>query len=170
MKVVTYLAFTLFSIVINFVVMDFIQEKISVNNTDAAPTVNASSAKTHFNDILKHYGQKPHALYYRSHMNLESKIPSTKTYSNASFLESLETSTDISSTIIDLLYDENSSITEDAYTTATESLLTSTEYDNVTEITIFGSKIATTTKPVIRPKKTAIYCTCNLLVSFIVYY
>lgn len=167
MKVITYLAFTLFSIVINFAVMDFIQEKIRVDNKDVTSDVNASSAKTHFNDILKHYGQKPHALYYRSQINLERKIPSTKTYSNASFLESLETSTEISSTIIDLLYDENSSTTEDAYATATESLLTSTEFDNVTEITIFGIKNATTIKPVIKPKKTVTYCSCNLLVSII---
>lgn len=170
MKVVTYLAFTLFSIFINFAVMDFIQEKMRVNNNDTAHDVNASNTKTHFNNILKHYGQKPHALYYRTHMNLERKIPSTKTYSNASLVESLETSTDISSTIIDFLYDENSSIAADAYTTATESLLTSTEFDNVTEITLFGTKNSTTIKPVIKPKKTVIYCSCNLLVSNIVAY
>lgn len=170
MKVVTYLAFTLFSIVINFVVMDFIQDKIRVNNNDSAPDVNVSSTKTHFNDILKHYGQKPHALYYRTHMNLVRKIPSTKTYSNASLLESLETSTDVSSTIIDLLYEENASLTEDAYTTATESLLTSTEFDNVTGITLFGTKNATTVRPVIKPKKTVPYCSCNLLVIIIAAY
>lgn len=170
MKVITYLAFTLLSIVINFAVMDFIQEKIRIGNEDAVPDVNTSSAKTHFNDILKHYGQKPHALYYRSHINLERKIPSTKTYSNASFLESLETSTDISSTIIDVLYDENSSTTEDAYSTATESLLTSTEFDNVTEITIFGTKNTTTIRPVMKPKKPIRYCSCNLLVSIIAAY
>lgn len=167
MQIVTYLAFTLFSIVINFAVMDLLQGKVGVNNSDSVHNVNVSSTKTHFNDILKHYGRKPHALYYRTHINLERKTPNTKTYSNASLLDSLETSTDISSTIIDLLYDENSSITEDTYTTATESLLTSTELDNVTEITLFGTKNTTIVKPVVRPKKTVTDCRCNLLVSII---
>lgn len=169
MQIVAYLAFTLFSIVINFAVMDLLQEKIQFNNNDSTRNANVSSTKTHFNEILKHYGQKPHALYYRTHMNLERKTPNTKTYSNASFLDYLETSTDISSTIIDLLYDENSSITEDTYTTATESLFTSTEFDNVTEITLFGTKNATTVRPV-KAKKTVTYCRCNLLVSIIAAY
>lgn len=167
MRVVTYLAFTLFSIVINFVVMDFIQEKIRLNDNASATDVNASSIKIHFNDILKHYGQKPHALYYRTHMKLERKNASTKTYNNASFLESLETSTDVSSTVIDLLYDENTSITEDAYTTVTEPLLTSTEVENITEITLFGTKNASTVKP----KKTVTKdCNCNLLVGIAMAY
>lgn len=167
MRVVTYLAFTLFSIIINFVVMDFIQEKIRLKENRTTSDINSSSSRIHFNDILKQYGQKPHALYYRTHMKLEKNIPSIKAYNNATFLESLETTTDVSSTVIDLLYDENTSITDGEYTTVTESLLTSPEYENVTDITLFGTKNASTVKPIIKPKNRTVIkdCSCNLLVG-----
>ncbi|XP_049866711.1 tectonic-1-like isoform X2 [Pectinophora gossypiella] len=162
MKVITYFAFTVLSVVIQFVVMDLIQEKLNIDD-DKKVEFNATSVKRSFSDVV----QYPQALYYRTPYNKNNKSPViAKTYSNSSIPEiTLETSTDLTSTLIDLLYDENSSVTEGFFTTVTESLdMNTEEIDNVTEVSIFGIKNITETKPKYVPKKTEnTDCYCNLL-------
>lgn len=64
MKVITYLGFTLLSILIQFSVMDFIQERLQ---PDEKPLIsNITSNRKLFRDILQEYSKKPHALYYRT--------------------------------------------------------------------------------------------------------
>lgn len=161
MKIITYLAFTLLSIVIQFCVMDYIQEKNKLD--DKSIDLNLTSPKKLLNDILKDFTQKPHALYYRTNI-----APArNKIYSNTSIPEiTLKTSTDLT-TSFELLYDDNTSVTEDTFTTVTDDIFTTTEFENITEITLFDNKKnSTPIKPNITPKRAlSKECNCNLLVS-----
>ncbi|XP_063838733.1 tectonic-1 isoform X1 [Ostrinia nubilalis] len=142
--------------------MDLTQDKIGFD--DEQTDLNITSQKKKFQELMNDFTQKPHALYYRTHLNDQRKelnfMPSTKTYSNTS-MQRIEISTIISSTILDELYDENLSTTEDTFTT--ESLYTSTEIDNVTEISFFENKNQSVVKPMIPKKFINKDCGCNLL-------
>lgn len=162
MKVVTYLGFTVLSIFIQFCVMDYIQEKIQL------PVQNVTSQKETLSDILKNISSKPHALYYRTHSATKSLLSkSPKIYSNSSMpavplgLGITDAST---TTIFDVLYEENTTDTE--VTSTTEIYFTSTEYDNITEITFFDTKNKSLNVPSTTPKnRISNHCECNLLVS-----
>lgn len=163
MKVLAYLGFTLLSILVQFCVVDLTREKNNVQEEQVK--LNPTSQKKGFEDLLKTFTQKPHALYYRTEVNnklKESNTPVTRSVRNVSAQE-MDSSTVISSTIIEELYDENSSTTEDSFTT--ESLYTTTEFDNITEISIFEKKNQSATKPGIQKKTVNKDCICNLLVS-----
>lgn len=166
MKVIAYLAFTLLSILIQFCVMDLTQEKTELDDGQVA--FNGTSHKKKFHELMKDFTQKPHALYYQTLMNNNHKDldfrPSTKTFTNNS-LQRLEISTIISSTIFDELYDDNMSTTEDPFTT--ESLYTSTEIDNVTEISFFDKNNKTVIKPKVPKKPRNKDCGCDLLVCIL---
>ncbi|XP_023950434.2 tectonic-1 isoform X1 [Bicyclus anynana] len=159
MNPITYLCFTLLSIVIQFCLMDFINEQIRVDNT----VINSNSTVVkNSSDIFDTIKQKPHALYYRKDKNeLQIKRSPVK-YENESLSEtSLTSSTELVSTVFDLLYDENVSVTESDL--VTDAYFTSSEFDNVTEITFFDKK-PSTEKPTVKPKKISTNeCYCNLL-------
>ncbi|XP_047544245.1 tectonic, partial [Vanessa atalanta] len=163
MKPITYLCFTLMSILIQFCLMDFINERIQTGDTfiDHKKTVTGN-----LSFVLKNIKEKPHALYYRDEsQRLHKNINETekKKYSNSSIqISTFTTSTDFTSTFFDLLYDENVSMAADT-TLATETYFNESEYDNVTDITFFDIK--TTPKPTETPKKNVNEnnCACNLL-------
>ncbi|RVE49623.1 hypothetical protein evm_005755 [Chilo suppressalis] len=141
--------------------MDYIQDnlKLEEEQTD----INVTSRKKRYDDMFKSIKQTPHALYYRTHLNKDSlKVSqSMKSYSNLSVPET-EMSTMITNSIIDEFYYENISTTEDAFTT--ETLYSTTEIDNVTEITFYNKKNKTTLQPYV-PKKNLENknCGCDLL-------
>lgn len=165
MKIITYLGFTFLSIVIQFSVMDFIQVKPKIDNKTI--DLNDTSPKKKFSDILKDITQKPHALYYRTSMNkIGNSNTSSMRHNQASLSEFVEeTSTAMSTTMLDLLYDDNVTVSEDSFTTFTEPIITSTDYDNVTEITFIDKKNKTSIKPTTKPKRpVGQECDCNLLV------
>lgn len=163
MKVITYLAFTFLSILIQFCVMDYIQEKIQ---TDETVNLDVTTQKQILSDLLKNITSKPHALYYRTHVmsrSLKDTSPS-KMYPNSSMTEANLGTTDGTTTIFDVLYDDN---TTDADTTptTTEMYFTSTEIDNLTEITFYETKNKSS-DPRTTPKTNfSMHCDCNLLVS-----
>ncbi|CAG9784415.1 unnamed protein product [Diatraea saccharalis] len=162
MRVITYLGFTLLSILIQFSVMDYIQDKMKLEEEQT--DLNVASRKKRFDEMLKSFKQKPHALYYRTHIDSKGALkltPSTITYSNIS-VPVTEISTMITNTIIEEFYDENTSTTEEAFTTETQ--YTTTEIDNITEITFYDKKNKSIVKPDIpkinlRSKN----CGCDLL-------
>lgn len=162
MRVVTYLGFTMLSLFIQFSVIDFIQSIVQledklIDNTNV-------SQKRQLRDVLKDLNYKPHALYYRTQINKLAKdnVPA-KIYDNTSLPELL-TSTESTNLVFEILYDDSTSATEEEDTSiTTESVYTSTEFDNVTEITFFAN--TNTTKPSVKPKKMGNKdCRCNLLV------
>ncbi|KPI93800.1 Tectonic-1 [Papilio xuthus] len=159
MRPLTYFAFTLLSVVIQFCVMDFIQEKVEL---DENPIAYNESINKHPIDMLK---DEPNtlALYYRSNKNGYEKLNelSGTKYPNSSLRNvSISTSTEIAFTVFDV-YDENGTTTDITFTT---EILSSTELDNVTEITLFEES-STTTRPNTGTKKTkpGDVCYCNLL-------
>lgn len=161
MRPLTYFAFTLLSVVIQFCVMDFIQEKAELDEKTIA--YNESINKQTM-DKLK---DEPNtlALYYRSSRNGYKKIKELSgiKYSNSSLHNvSVSTSTELAFTIFDVLYDENVSTTDITFTT---EFISSTELDNVTEITLF-EQTSTTTRPALGTKKATPgnACYCDLLV------
>lgn len=168
MKIITYLGFTLVSILVQFCVMDFIQDRLQV---EEKPIIfNMSSQRKHFRDILKEYTNKPHALYYRTNLNrlTDYKNISTTIYRNSSLLES-STSTEAYSTGFELLYDESSSVIDTD--TTTESFYTSTEIDNVTDFVLFEAKNKTKEEPNAASVNRTLNkekCDCNFLVG--IYY
>ncbi|KAI5641474.1 hypothetical protein NE865_06231 [Phthorimaea operculella] len=152
--------------------MDFIQAQIKVNDDESIRKIdlNNTSPKRNFSDILQQYAQRPHALYYQAKKEkfvdflATTENPSTSAKENISSESS--TGLTISTTIVDLLYDENTTVTEESSTTMTESMYTTTEFDfdNITEITLFNSKNKTEIKPKNIPKKVVSKdCSCNLL-------
>lgn len=175
MRLLTYFAFTLLSVVIQFCVMDFIQEKIESNEN--LIYLNASNKNNKKSiGILKDYAHDAHALYYRLKTNnaYEEKSGSlVENYPNSSVHllpqhdDSISTTTELSLTVYDLIYDDDN--TSMSYGTTTESIFTSTEVDNETEITLF-EKTTTTKKPNIAVTKTIKKdkCFCNLLVRLLV--
>nr|XP_026487362.1 uncharacterized protein LOC113394315 [Vanessa tameamea] len=164
MKPITYLCFTLMSILIQFCLMDFINERIQTGDTfiDHKKTV-----ARNLSFVLKNIKEKPHALYYQDEsQRLHKNINGTeqKKYSNSSIqISTFTTSTDFTSTFFDLLYDENVSMADT--TLAPETSFNESESDNVTDITFFDIK--TTPKPTETPKKNvnANNCACNFLVG-----
>ncbi|XP_047986851.1 uncharacterized protein LOC125226793 isoform X2 [Leguminivora glycinivorella] len=165
MKIITYLGFTLLSILIQFSFMDFIQERIK---PDVKPLIsNITSNKKLFRDILQEYSKKPHALYYRTLSQIQENKNLTsdpKKYENSTLNGStLETTTDTFSTTFEDLFDESSSVSD--VETTTDTFYSSTEIENVTEFTLFEKKNKTVTKPISSPKKsvTKDLCHCNLL-------
>ncbi|CAH1644930.1 unnamed protein product [Spodoptera littoralis] len=161
MKVITYLAFTFLSILIQFCVMDYIQEKIE---TEESVNLSVTTHKEILNDLLKNISGKPHALYYRtiSNRSLKNASPS-KIYNNSSMADVSTGATDGTTTILDVLYDENTSDIEVA-TSTTEMYYTSTEYDNITEITFFETNNKSSSVPSLTPKTSFnMPCDCNLL-------
>lgn len=165
MKVITYLAFTFLSILIQFCVMDFIQEKIQSEDT---ANLDVTTQKQILNDLLKNISSKPHALYYRTHVMsrlLKNTSPS-KIYDNSSMSEVTLGTTEGTTTVFDVLYDENTSDTEAITEITTEMYSTSTEFGNLTEITFFETKNKSSSVPSTTPKiKFSLHCYCNLLVS-----
>lgn len=164
MKVITYLGFTFLSILIQFCVMDFIQEKIQTEDTT---NLDVTTKKEILNDLLKNISSKPHALYYRTHVMTRSltNMPPSKVYNNSSMPEVTLATTDGTTTVFDVLYDENTSDTE-ATPTSTEMYYTSTQFDNLTEITFFETKNKSSMVPSTTPKiNYNMHCDCNLLVS-----
>lgn len=164
MNPITYLCFTLLSIVIQFCLMDFINEKMAVDTTvvDLNSTIVKNNSISHIFGSLK---LKPHALYYRTEKSrFQIKNKSLMKYNNESITESaLTSSTELAITVFDLLYDENVSVTGNDSTT--ETFYASSEFDNVTEMTFFDNK-PSTVKPTVIPKKTSTNkCYCDLLVS-----
>ncbi|CAB3249996.1 unnamed protein product [Arctia plantaginis] len=147
--------------------MDFIQEKIEIKKNPKK--VNSTTQKRIVEEFLLNITNKPHALYYRTitNKNLEKPAPirnklSEMNYSNSSVPTVPSGTTDISTTVFDVLYDESTSITETAQTT--ESFYTSTEFDNITEITFFEASNKTSLIPNNVPKTNyKKYCGCNLL-------
>ncbi|XP_073941772.1 tectonic [Choristoneura fumiferana] len=165
MKIITYLGFTLVSILVQFCVMDFIQERLQV---EEKPIIfNVSSQRKQFRDILKEYTNKPHALYYRTSLNRLTDYKNISTtpaiYRNTSLLDS-STSTESYSTSFEMLYDESGSVLDTD--TTTESFYTSTEIDNVTDFVLFETRNKTKEEPnAILPKRTLNKkkCDCNFL-------
>lgn len=167
MKVITYLGFTVLSIFIQFCVMDFIQEKIQVQNSASA---NVSYRKKVVDDLFKNISSKPHALYYRTptsslkSMKRSSALStiSGKIYNNSSMSPVPLITTEGTTTIFDVLFVENSSTTE---ITTTEAFMTTTDFDNVTDVTYFEPANKSKTIPNAEPKISfSKYCGCNLLV------
>ncbi|KPJ15118.1 Tectonic-1 [Papilio machaon] len=158
MRPLTYFAFTLLSVVIQFCVMDFIQEKVDV---DENPIAYNESLDKHSMDMLKDDEPNTLALYYRSNRNSYEKVTGTK-YPNTSLRNvSISTSTEVAFTVLDVLYDENLTTTDITFTT---DITSSTELDNVTDITLF-EQTSTTTRPTTGTKKTkpGNFCFCNLI-------
>ncbi|KAJ8726356.1 hypothetical protein PYW07_001054 [Mythimna separata] len=164
MKIITYLAFTFLSILIQFCVMDYIQEKIQ---TEETPKLDVTTQKQILSDLLKNISSKPHALYYRTHDVMSRSLKNTspsRIYSNSSMSDVNLGTTEGTTTIFDVLYDENTSDTEATTETTTEMYTTSTEFDNFTEITFFETKNQSSSFPSTIPKtKISLHCDCNLL-------
>ncbi|XP_075992300.1 tectonic-1-like isoform X1 [Anticarsia gemmatalis] len=167
MKVITYLGFTVLSIFIQFCVMDFIQEKIDLKTQLSNASI--TYQKKVVDDLLKNISSKPHALYYRAHASRTvkrspvalSSFPE-KTFSNSSIPAVPLGTTDVSTTIFDILYDENTSDAETSSTT--ETIFTTTDFENITEITFFETKNMSIDIPKTVPKiNFRKYCGCNLL-------
>ncbi|XP_038222559.1 tectonic-1 isoform X2 [Zerene cesonia] len=158
MQLITYLGFTLVSVLIQFCVMDFINENIEVDKM--IENVSTAHSKREMQAILTKISAKPHGLYYQTNKNAVTNVKSPFTlYKNASLVDM--TTTEISSTILDWVYDENITTTED--TLQSTDMFTSTEFENITEITLFEKK-STTVKPNIIPKKTkSNTCHCDLM-------
>ncbi|CAG4944831.1 unnamed protein product [Colias eurytheme] len=138
--------------------MDFINENIEVDKM--IENVSRGHSKRDMHAILTKISEKPHGLYYQTNKNAVTKVKSPFTlYKNASLVDM--TTTEISSTILDWVYDENVTTTED--TLQSTDMFTSSEFENVTEITLFDKK-STTMKPNIIPKKTEPNkCHCDLM-------
>ncbi|XP_045771302.1 tectonic-1-like [Maniola jurtina] len=160
MKPITYLCFTLLSLAIQFCLMDFINGKVGI---DTAIDSNSTIAKN-LSNMFRNIKQTPHALYYRTEKAKFQIInKSTIKYNNGSITEApLSSTTELASTVFDLLYDESVSVTDDESESATETFST-TELDNVTEISFFDKK-SSPDKPSEIPKKISTNeCYCNLL-------
>lgn len=159
MQTVTYLSFTLLSIFIQFSVIGFIQGRLKSNEN---PKTKEISHRRQLRDVLNEVN-KPHALYYSTnkYKGIKNGSPA-KFISNNSLTELLAT-TEITTAVFDVLYDENITSTEESFTT--EYLYSTTEMENITEIT-FLEKINETKKVDDASKETSNEdCRCNLLVS-----
>ncbi|CAK1549903.1 unnamed protein product [Leptosia nina] len=132
--------------------MDFIQEHNEINSTYVNRRLTRDSR-----DLINKFVEKPHALFYRNERRgLTKTMPVL--YNNLT----LDITTEPSSTILDWVYDDNLTTTEDMLF-GTEMFVTS-EFENVTDITLFDKK-STTEKPKLIPKKSTkdLKCDCNIL-------
>ncbi|XP_026757502.2 tectonic-1 [Galleria mellonella] len=162
MKIITYLGITLLSILIQFTVMDYINENMQLDgNLENVFDLNITSHKKQLDDIMnKNLAQKRDAFYYPTHAKYVKKrattSPSNKSFINSTLPDiSLEISTDFSTTVVDELYDYN--------VTTTDVVYTSTEIGNETEITLFHENNNTTTIPKLPKRNIYMDCRCNLL-------
>ncbi|CAH0725813.1 unnamed protein product, partial [Brenthis ino] len=141
--------------------MDFINQRVQ----NKATFIDHNSSATRKADILEIKNEKPLALFYRTERKSLRQNSVEQKHSNSTLpLPFFATSTDYTSTIYDLFYDENSSTID--HTLTTETYFTSTEWDNVTEITFFDKKSTSSAKPSQMPKKinkTNKTCHCDLL-------
>lgn len=162
MKIITYFVFTLLSIFIQFCVMDFIQEKMQIEQKQS--DFGKTSQRVNFSNIIKNISSlKPEALYY----NIKS---SQFTWNSAvNPVNGLDlTNASVEVTTIDSLnsvfdfYDENSSMTE--FTSTTDMVATSTEVDNFTDITLYNTNIQSTTGNFSATSFNK-HCNCNFMVS-----
>ncbi|KOB78946.1 putative B9 domain-containing protein 2 [Operophtera brumata] len=143
-------------------VMDFIQSKLQLDErlTDAT---NATSRKRHLRDVVKDLNYKPHALYYRTQVKKLGKDAPANIYDNTS-LPDLFTSSESTTAVFEILYDESTSATDDEIPFTTEAVYTSTEFDNVTEMFFFGKTNQTTIIPNFKQKnKGNKECKCSFL-------
>ena len=142
--------------------MDFINGRSPNNDTTTDDIKNDTGNLTH---ILKNIKEKPHALFYR----IERKKGQINTmdpqkYNNVSLpISYFSTTTEYASTLFDLVYEENSSTIDDNILT-TETYYSSSELDNVTEITFFDKKNTTPTE-MPKKRKNKEKCHCDLLVG-----
>lgn len=165
MKPITYLCFTLLSIAIQFCLVDFINGGGQSNNT--VTDGNSKNVAGNITNMLKHIKEKPHALFYRTAIQKDQVNMEQQKYNNLT-ITSMVTTTEYSSTLFDLLFEENSSTIGDN-TITTETYYTSSDLDNVTEINLFDKK-STTTKPTEMPKTHKNKkCHCDLMVCSIIY-
>ncbi|XP_053601874.1 tectonic-1 [Plodia interpunctella] len=149
MRGITYCDFALVVILVQFIMGEFTEGKIKVDADSNDLTISS------LND-----DEQPHALYYRSLASTLEELSTTE-YLNVSLLQTTtDTTMDLTTTIIDVLYDENTSLVG-----TTDVTFTTTEFENVTEISLFDNKNQTNVKPNITPKNTIITedCNCNLL-------
>lgn len=166
MQPIAYLCFTLLSILIQFSLLDF----ITTNDEDDISLDNLKLAYKKNEEIFNKIKQTPHALYYQTdkiRLQEKSNLIFPFKYSNVTLTEpSFLSSTEIGTTVFDLLYDDNVSSIDDHFTS--ETPVSSTEFDNVTEITLFDKKTSTA-KPAEVPKKSmkTNKCDCNLLVRIL---
>ncbi|CAH2104649.1 unnamed protein product [Euphydryas editha] len=142
--------------------MDFINERI---HTDDSFINHKRTVAENLSYVLKNIKEKPHALYYRNEQ-LKSVNKNNKTqykkYSNLSLpISTFQTSTELASTVFDLIYDENVSMIDSTLTT--ETYYNESDFDNVTEISFFDKNM--TPKPTDISKKPVSKqnCECNLL-------
>ncbi|XP_048487623.1 uncharacterized protein LOC105386144 isoform X1 [Plutella xylostella] len=167
-KVLSYLAFTMLSLLIQFGVMDYIQAKIDKN----APhkDLNLTSPNHRFSDILKAYSNKSHALYYQTNLakftDAKVKIKSSSpVYMNVTLASPADGDVLTTTGAYDiLLFDDNTTATE-VSSTSESSFYTTTDFENITELSIFNNKNNETAKPIEAPKKRLREedCYCDLL-------
>ncbi|XP_004933679.2 tectonic-1 isoform X1 [Bombyx mori] len=158
MRIITYFAFTLLSVLIQFCVMDYIQGKTQLDSKHIDPDVSTPNKQT--KEKLQYIPDKPHALYYRT-AEPYNVLPKKIIFYNDSIPDFTFTTTDNLNTILDVFYDENSSIYN---ISTTETFFTSTESEIVTELTIFEIKNQTTNKPNDYAKESSNKnCLCNFL-------
>lgn len=170
-KVLSYLAFTMLSLLIQFGVMDYIQAKIDKN----APhkDLNLTSPNHRFSDILKAYSNKSHTLYYQTNLakftDEKVKIKSSSAvYMNVTLASPADSDILTTTGAYDiLLFDDNTTATE-VSSTSESPFYTTTDFENITELSIFNNKNNETAKPVEAPKKRLREkdCYCDLLVRF----
>ncbi|XP_041988857.1 tectonic-1 isoform X1 [Aricia agestis] len=158
MNPMTYLCFTLMSILIQFCLMDFTNE--TGKSVKSIVDINQTNRKIS-NDVIKRITQKPHALYYRTKTASAKKGENSEVYPNSTITEKIFTTTDLVTTEIDLFYEDGNSTIDGAFTS--ESPLATTEFDNVTEITFLYK--TSTVKPPKEKKniKKQDRCSCDLL-------
>ncbi|CAH2243530.1 jg9411 [Pararge aegeria aegeria] len=138
--------------------------KVDVTAGDGLTSLHIAVMRNHV-EIVKQL------LAAGSHVNYKTHEKNTALHFAASrgFLEMVESpltsTTDLASTVFELLYDENESVTDSDLVTETLFTMSSPEFDNVTEMTFFD-KIPSTIRPIVTPKKKSTNeCYCNLLVS-----
>lgn len=160
MNILTYIAFTLLSIFIQFSVMDYLQD-----DENKRVDLNITSSKIRLNDIKKDLLFMPLALYYHSANNsgMNNKNGFSKVYRNTSLSNKQQSSTDVTSTMFDLFLYLNTSTTEGVFTTDSE--YTSIGFDNITEVALFMNKNKTSQSDKTPPIKYNYECNCNFLVS-----
>lgn len=149
MQPITYLIFTLVSVLIQFCVMDFINDTVEERNVE---NVKLKQLTKRAKSIINEITEKPHGLFYRTKSNSKTSLRTNV---------SIDVTTETSSMILDWVYDENMSTTEEAYFT---EMFATSDFENVTDITLLTKKNSTT-KPNFTPKTSGgERCGCNILV------
>lgn len=171
MKILAYLAFTMLSVMIQFCIIDYIQAKLEGDELKPKQIYLNNTSQKKFVDIIREYAGKPHALYYRTENAklLESleNMPLTTVSSDGTLSENTTTGPDNpqTSTVYDFLYEETVTGASESPSTS-ELPVTTTEFENITDFTIFNTNNATDTQNASIPKKTFFQedCYCNLMV------